>query len=366
MIKPEQVQQVQKRLAVYQQGSQFSYYLSSVSQLYEICQSVLMGNLTEESQFNEASLTKLRQNIGTKYVENKIMIECEKMKVNVQDISVESALENAKADLKEVLPSLREFRNELESRNERLEQMAKDIKDFNYENHQLAIAMTTLKLSKEAWVDLLGEAAFDKLLASKVFHVERNGLYTIRERLLEPEDELRRINSVMKDDIRRLNQDLQNYQSKWLQNAEVVERIGEVLRQGLVDRSDVVKPGDVDIDEEEEDERYMRQDEASVLSAEGDDSDSYEEDEDIDEDDNERWVGSDSPHEVEVEKQEEHVNSVEPEEEQPNDQVDGNSPAFTSEGDNHDVEMKDATPADDATQYTANNDNSTDAGAPSV
>ncbi|AET37408.1 Mft1p Ecym_1157 [Eremothecium cymbalariae DBVPG len=271
MITPEQVQQVQKRLAVYQQGGYFSSYISTVSHVHDICHSILMGQLTEEPNFSKASLKKLRDDIGTKYVENKIMIECDKMKVDVLDTSTEAVIDQVKAELQEKIPMVRDLRHEIESRNERLELMARDIEDFNYENHQMASSVTTLKLNKESWVDLLGEDSFNRLLSSGIFNQDRNGIYMVRERLFEAEDELKRINLVMKADIERLSNDLEHYKKKWLRNAAVMERIGSVLEREIAERNDGGRALNDDTymdDEEEDDDRFTRQREGTATSDE--------------------------------------------------------------------------------------------------
>lgn len=235
-----------------------------------------MGNLTEECNFNKESLCKLRANIGTKYVENKIMIECEKVRAAVHEYGVEMTLNRAKNQLEGISSELCAFKKEFETRNYRLEQLSKDAQDFNYENHQMGIDMTILKLSKEAWEDLVGAKSFEKLQEIDVLHLEADGLYRMKERLVEGEEELKCINSVMKSDIERLKKDLNHYQSKWLQNAEVIEKIGQVLEQSLIERNLEVKSNGNEADmEEEEEDRYARQHSGDELSVEEDRSELY-------------------------------------------------------------------------------------------
>ncbi|AAS52813.1 AER130Wp [Eremothecium gossypii ATCC 10895] len=272
MITQDQMQQVQKRLAVYQQGSYFASYLSSVGQVHELCQAILLGQLDEEHAFSQEAVQRLRDDIKVKYLENKIMIESDKLRTDLQDSAVETGVGLLKERLPERMAAVEELAKEMEVRNARLRQMTRDVEAFNRETRQLATNATTLRWERKEWENLLGVEEFGRLLESGIFQQERSGLYLVKERLFEGEDELQRINALMKADIERLSRELQQYQARWLQNAGVLERIGQILEQETLLRKGGQASDDVDMDENdgnEEDEEDEADDESFARRLDG-------------------------------------------------------------------------------------------------
>ncbi|AGO12477.1 AaceriAER130Wp [[Ashbya] aceris (nom. inval.)] len=300
MITQDQMQQVQKRLAVYQQGSYFASYLSSVGQVHELCQAILLGQLSEEHSFSQETIQKLRDDIRVKYLENKIMIESDKLRTDLQDSAVESGVGLLKARLPERVTAVEELGQELEARNTRLRQMTRDVEAFNRENRQLATSATTLRWERKEWENLLGVEEFGRLLESGIFQQERSGLFQVKERLFEGEDELQRINALMKADIERLSRELQQYQARWLQNAGVLERIGQILEQEAILRKGGQTSDDVDMEENdgnEEDEEDEADDESFARQLDGSGSSDNELDRE-----SEAMVTSDSESDTESQK----------------------------------------------------------------
>ncbi|QEU62012.1 Mft1 [Kluyveromyces lactis] len=248
-----QEEAIERRLSLYSFNKVFPNYLSHLQQIQSLVHRLLNQKLTENDKLSVDEIRKLREVLDEKYLEAKNFVETERSSYNASDISLERTVDNIKNGLDGQLSVVRNLRDELNERNDRLNQMHLDITAFNEESVNLNTQPTIMRYTKEEWINILNEPeAFDKLLEHRVFKNVGDGLYSVTEELFDGELELKRMNEIMKKDIERLNIDLDEYKQKWLDSFEVMSKIGSVLKAKLNERRHGSEDNDEYYEEEEE------------------------------------------------------------------------------------------------------------------
>ncbi|CDO92242.1 unnamed protein product [Kluyveromyces dobzhanskii CBS 2104] len=294
---------IERRLSLYSFNKVFPNYLSHLQQIQTLVHRLLNQKLTENDKLSVQDITNLRKTLDDKYLEAKNFVDFERCSYNALDLSLERTVDNNKNALDGQLAEIRSLRDELNERNDRLNQMHLDITAFNEESVSLNTKSTTMKYTKEEWIGILNEPeAFDKLLEYKVFKNVGDGLYSVTEELFDGELELKRMNEIMKKDIERLKVDVDDYKEKWLDNFDVISKIGSVLKDKLNERRHGSEENEEDYDEEEEEvvervkhDESFHSDEESPFNT-GEENEIYEL---VQEDENERDASEQEGAEIE-------------------------------------------------------------------
>lgn len=344
-----QEEAVEKRLSLYHFSKVFPNYLSQLQQIQSLVQRLLDHNLNENDQLSVEEVKNLRVSLEDKYLEAKNFVETERLSYNALDVSLERTVDNTKNGMESQLSVLRDLREELAERNDRLHQLHLDIADFNEESVHLNTHSTTLKCTKSEWINnvLEDEASFDKLLEYRVFKSVGNGLYSVTEELFDGEIELKRMNQLMKKDIDRLKMDLDDYKQKWLDNYDTMSKIGSIIKGKLNERSNRSEENEDDYEEEEEVIERIKKNDVYESEDDGEERSSFNTDEEEDEDEEDDEYG--------IEQDEEDINiadsgadaDADVKAEIGENAVDSNGSAGVNEGENNndgdaDQEMNDA------------------------
>lgn len=153
---------------------------------------------------------------------------------------------------------------------------------FNEESVNLNTRTTTLKHTKEEWIEILNDSgAFQKLFDGKVFKKVGDDLFSVTEELFDGEMELKHMNMLMKKDIERLKIDLDSYKKKWLDNYDVMSKISVIVKDRLKERRTESGTNEEDYEEEEEDQEVERVKNDQMYESEGDSSFNSEEENQI-------------------------------------------------------------------------------------
>ncbi|SCU90484.1 LAME_0E08746g1_1 [Lachancea meyersii CBS 8951] len=309
---------VDQRLAVYNPDNQLNAYLNAVSELTTVSFATITGTLEDKHELSLKKINQWRSTFDLKRADAEIYVETEKLKVGIENSSAAANIENIKRAMTEDLSTLQERNKILRERNDRLRAMNSHIDIVNEKIEDMQKGKSKLSASQEEWEKHLGSKAVAQMLRAKIF---RRQMTKVREEDADVEYEelsvqanfstsakdLERTNDSMKQSIRRLHEELREYQDKWSHNAQLFDKIADVLKEELVSRK-VVKSveskeddsEEVQNEDDDEDEGEDRVFEEAEIHREDDedenDEDREDEDEDEDEDDNLDHDGSEEDH----------------------------------------------------------------------
>ncbi|CEP61668.1 Mft1p LALA0_S03e08108g [Lachancea lanzarotensis] len=297
---------VEKRLAVFNPDNSLNAYLNAVSELSSVSFAAIVGKLEDKHELSLEKIQEWKNLYELKRQDAELYVEAEKLRVGVENSSATANVSNIKRTLTEDLSTTRDRNKILRQRNARLRDMNSHIDLVNEQVEGMQKSKSKLSASQEEWEKRLGARAVAQMLRAKVF---RRQMVKVREEDAEVEYEelsvlanfsksgrdLERTNESMKQSIRRLQQELQDYQDKWSHNAQLFDRIATVLEDELVSRN-LVPSEQVHIGEP--DEAYQ-DDEDEEIETGGSEP---EKDDVEDEDDSEGNIGNGDEDEDEDEK----------------------------------------------------------------
>ncbi|SCU97760.1 LAFA_0G13102g1_1 [Lachancea sp. 'fantastica'] len=285
---------VEKRLAVYNPDNSINGYLNAVSELSTVSFAAILGKLEDKHELSLEKIKEWRNSFGLKREDAEVYVETEKLRVGAENSSAAANIANIKQTLTEDLSTTKARNKILRERNARLRDMNSHIDLVNEQIEDMQKTKSRLSAPQEEWEKRLGARAVAQMLRARVF---RRQMVKVREDDADVEyeelsvqanfsksaPELERTNESMKQSIRRLQQELHDYQDKWSHNAQLFDRIADVLQDELAIRNVVTSAEKNFQIDEHRDKLIEEQDQEPEPEAyEEDDGDEEDEEEDDD------------------------------------------------------------------------------------
>ncbi|SCV99390.1 LAFE_0A02124g1_1 [Lachancea fermentati] len=259
----DEIRQVDKRLAVYSPDTQLNNYINAASDVNGLCYSILNGKLSDEDDLTKEKLNKLKREIRLKLIEAQLYIDSEKIKTKIEDEASQENIDQIKRQMKDNLPLIQKLNDEIRRRNHMLKSMNAHISMANDILADMFNGNSELSATKEKWENILGATAFAKLSSSGVFKSRisfKEGVDGDKKEIEElvvysnfskDTSALKKTNELVKGDIKRLTEELASYKAKWSHNAEVFDKISEILKVEMAERN-ILKPEEPEDKDEEE------------------------------------------------------------------------------------------------------------------
>ncbi|SCV04866.1 LANO_0G13146g1_1 [Lachancea nothofagi CBS 11611] len=301
------VKTVEKRLAVYNPDTQLNVYLNAVSEVSSLCFAALMGKLEDKHELSLDKIREWRKDITLKRTDAEIYLESEKLKVQMEGVSATENIDEIKLQMDKDLVKIRQRNEILRHRNEMLRAMNSHIDLVNEELEDMQGGRSRLSASQEEWEEQLGAKAVATMLRANIFKRQivkvRDGEDTeyeheelsVSSNFSRNTEDLRRTNDSMKGSVQRLQSELKDYQSKWLHNAGLFDKIADVLKDELTKRDLIIPVGPRDMESDERKEGHNGEQDEEGDNEDEDDNNGVE----IDEEDWERGGDDDEEEEIE-------------------------------------------------------------------
>ncbi|CCE61846.1 hypothetical protein TPHA_0B01730 [Tetrapisispora phaffii CBS 4417] len=252
----------------------FYNYMELINKITKLSKSVLTGVLPEENnddsgenvnkeisenKFNLDTILNLEQSLDLKYLTltNELDIKKVTFENNIQ--KTDRNLAALQSHVQKTLPEMKYYRTTMQNRTRRLRDMYSSILNINEELYALAAGKTSLAASLSEWEEKLGKELTSKLIQQnymKSTGSESDGkdqLYKISDNLNKSPGELRFVNASIRKDIQKLVKELELSKNKWSKDADIFDKISEVLKVELVNRNVELGSSKNDDDEDMED-----------------------------------------------------------------------------------------------------------------
>lgn len=274
MSNPSQTEQVRTKVLYSEVDAPFNGYIDILGKVTKLANHVLNGKLQEHEseaafQFNALYVKDLEQATDLRFLELQSSLDVKKIAQENWEQSNNDTIEYMETKLKDTIPELSNLQTKLRDRIIRIRELYESVSKVNTEVEVLLEGNTSLTATRSEWEEELGSQLTEKLIEQN--YLRKSGTsdnedkYRVYDNFTKGPKELKHINTSIRTDIDRLNQEVNAYKSKWTKDAEIFTRITSVLREELIKR-DMNTNIDVEMDEEDEDQeeeankdRYKRQ-----------------------------------------------------------------------------------------------------------
>lgn len=274
MSTPSQTEQVRTKVLYSEVDAPFNGYIDILGKVSKLANHVLNGKLQEHEseaafQFNASYVNDLEQATDLRFLELQSSLDVKKIAQENWEQSNNDTIEYMETKLKDTIPELNNLQTKLRDRIIRIRELYESVSKVNTEVEVLLEGSTSLTATRSEWEEELGSQLTEKLIEQN--YLRKSGTsdnedkYRVYDNFTKGPKELKHINTSIRTDIDRLNQEVNAYKSKWMKDAEIFTRITSVLREELIKR-DMNTNIDVEMDEEDEDQeeeankdRYKRQ-----------------------------------------------------------------------------------------------------------
>ncbi|KAL3233535.1 THO complex subunit MFT1 [Nakaseomyces bracarensis] len=322
----DQVNQVKDKVKFSDVDSPFTRYLEVLGKVVSMSDDMLGGTLDEEKLkevMDQGNIQKLENAAEARFMDAQTNIDVKKIGYENWQTYNEKTMNLLKDGNEidgETLDNLQNFQANLQERIQRVSDMYDSVKKVNKELASLSEGKSSLTVPRKEWEEELGQELTQKLIDrrylqdkhggnerkhlklntnstyeadrfnvsnsnekgsgdSKRFYDSANGeTLTAYDDFSKGPAELKHIQSMLKDDIFRLKEEVESYKQKWMTDAELFTKISSSLRveldkreNGLTYPAQQNNNDEEEVDSEEEDEdvgrfkRKVRESEDSLV-----------------------------------------------------------------------------------------------------
>lgn len=253
----------------------FNKYLDVLSKVTRLTHKILNGTLDKNNEedinlFNVQTIDEMLDTSQLRYLALQNSIESKKVAHENWVHHNQVLLDTLDDRSHDILTDLKKCRDQLNHRLDRITKMYKNIDMINKEIESLNDGRTSISISREQWESQLGQPLTDLLIKNNylrkdtmqktiVEDVNKIKYRTIDDFSIGPQ-EAEQVNRTMKDDIIKLNKELNQYKDQWLKDAEIFTKITDLFQEELKKRQLTINQNnedsdvDMDVDVEDEDE----------------------------------------------------------------------------------------------------------------
>lgn len=250
----------------------FNKYLETLSKVTRLTNKVLHGQLNENDEddmsiFSLDAIDEIFDMAQLRFLSLQTSIESKKVLHENWQQSNQYLLHSVDEKAQKALPQLKKLHKQLKVKLDRLTKMSDSVIVINKEIESLSDGRTRISITKKQWESELGKPITERLISENYLKRDNSSnnnvndpqeiKYSALDDFSVGPQESKQLNNTLKEDLQKLQKELNHYKDLWLKDAEVFVRITDLFQEELKKRQ--LNGGnniDVDMDEDvvEEDE----------------------------------------------------------------------------------------------------------------